>query len=495
MALTAEPRSVLGSARDPLGCPGANGFAADVWKAPTHPTLQSCQRARHTNCGCCRVEPAFALSIARCPQTLRDGLPHTSGLKSDFKSLVRLGPATQNNRETLLRLWPINEVPWMRKEIRMRSLRQVWQLALFTIVHVCGYSLHCASVAQTCESEYIIKQGETLADISARAYGTPLQWTLIFNANQDRMGANASMLVPGLSIRLPCLGGQLPAQKTETITLPSSSSAPPSGSEIEVSSVVRRLEFLTADGYPPFTDRSLPNGGIMTHLVTASMDLIKEKAGGSFGYNVSWVNDRAAHLNPLLSTLAFDVGFPWLKPDCDKPADLPQDAKYRCQKFFFSDPIYEVFTVLFVKSNSTIAFAKDDEIIGKTLCQPAGYSTYELDKGGRNWMRDNKVLLLRPQTFEECFRLLDGGNVTAVVTSDLAGKAAIAALGLRNRVRPLQRPLAIGTFHLIVPKTHPNASTVLYYVNSALAKLRDSGEYDKIIDSHLSRFWTAQERN
>jgi polar amino acid transport system substrate-binding protein len=350
---------------------------------------------------------------------------------------------------------------------------------------------------QTCGSDYTIKDGESLADIASRVYGSPSQWTLIFYANQDRMGANASMLVPGLSIRIPCIGGQQPTAPVAAApgTGPGASPAAPGADEdMELSSVVKRIEFLTADGFTPFTDRSLPNGGLITHLVSSAMDLIKERSGGGFSYNVSWVNDWAAHLNPLLITRAFDVGFPWLKPDCSRPSELSQDAKYRCQKFFFSDPLYEVFTVLFVKSNSAMSFAKDDEVLGKTLCQAAGQSSYELDKGGRNWVKENKIVLLRPQSVEECFRLLDGGSVSAVVTADLTGKSVVAALGLGDKVKALPRPVAIGTLHLIVPKTHPHASTVLYYINTAMVKLRESGEYDKIVDSHLSRFWIANER-
>jgi len=350
--------------------------------------------------------------------------------------------------------------------------------------------------AQTCGADYTIKDGESLADIASRVYGSSSQWTLIFYANQDRMGANASMLVPGLSIRIPCIGGQQPAAPAAApgpgpVALPA---APAADEDMELSSVVKRIEFLTADGFTPFTDRSLPNGGLITHIVSAAMDLVKERSGGSFSYNVSWVNDWAAHLNPLLITRAFDAGFPWLKPDCSRPAELSQDAKYRCQKFFFSDPLYEVFTVLFVKSNSSLSFAKDDEVLGKTLCQAAGQSTYELDKGGRNWVKENKVVLLRPQNVEECFRLLDNGSVSAVVTADLTGKSVMAALGLGDKVKALPRPVAIGTLHLIVPKTHPHASTVLYYINTAIVKLRESGEYDRIVDSHLSRFWSANER-
>ena len=385
-----------------------------------------------------------------------------------------------------------------------------WLIAavlLSAAVWVNGQAAH----AQTCGGDYTIKEGESLADIAARVYGNSAQWPLIFYANQDRMGANASMLVPGLSIRVPCMSGQPPAPaKAPTAAAPApapaqapapapvdlagAASAGGAGGDIELSSVVRQIQFLTADGYTPFTDRTLPNGGMITQIVSASMSLIKEQSGGAFSYNVSWVNDWAAHLNPLLITRAFDAGFPWLKPDCTHIADLSQDAKYRCQKFFFSDPLFEVFTVLFVKADSPIAFAKDDEIIGKSLCLPVGQSTHELDKGGRNWVKDNKITLLRPQNVEECFRLLSSGAVNAVVTPDLTGKSVAAALGLGDKVKSLQRPVAIGTLHIIVPKTHPHASTMLYYINTAVGKLRDSGEYDKIVDGHMSRFWTAQDR-
>ena len=370
-----------------------------------------------------------------------------------------------------------------------------------------------AAHAQSCGGDYTIKEGKSLADISARVYGSSSQWPLIFYANQDRMGANASMLVPGLSIRIPCMSGQLPsashapaaASPTPSAATPAPAPAPvpvpaetqgasSGGGDIELSSVVRQIQFLTADGYTPFTDRTLPNGGMITQIVSTSMNLIKEQSGGAFSYNVSWVNDWAAHLNPLLITRAFDAGFPWLKPDCAHVAELSQDAKYRCQKFFFSDPLFEVFTVLFVRADSPITFAKDDEIVGKSLCLPVGQSTHELDKGGRNWVRENKITLLRPQNVEECFRLLNSGAVNAVVTPDLTGKSVAAALGFSDKVKSLQRPVAIGTLHIIVPKTHPHASTMLYYINTAVGKLRDSGEYDKIVDGHMSRFWSAQER-
>ncbi|MGA7326249.1 MAG: hypothetical protein WBX25_17635 [Rhodomicrobium sp.] len=208
-----------------------------------------------------------------------------------------------------------------------------WLFAMVALF-ACALGAGHGAEAQTCGTDYTIKEGESLADIASRVYGSSSQWTLIFYANQDRMGANASMLVPGLSNRIPCIVGQQPPVAAAPSAPAASQPSAPESDEIELSSVVKRIEFLTADGFTPFTDRSLPNGGMITQIVSSSMDIIKERSGGAFSYNVSWVNDWAAHLNPLLITRAFDVGFPWLKPDCSHTADLSQDAKIPLSEVF-----------------------------------------------------------------------------------------------------------------------------------------------------------------
>ena len=54
------------------------------------------------------------------------------------------------------------------------------------------------SSAQTCGAEYTLKPGDTLADIARTVYGNAGQWNIIYYANQDRLGDNATLLVPGL---------------------------------------------------------------------------------------------------------------------------------------------------------------------------------------------------------------------------------------------------------------------------------------------------------
>jgi polar amino acid transport system substrate-binding protein len=346
--------------------------------------------------------------------------------------------------------------------------------------------------AQTCGTEHTVKEGETLAQIAARVYGNPTQWTVIFYANQDRLGGNISLLVPGLALRLPCVGAAQPAPTpapAPSIAAPAQPSTEPA---FMISSLLRRVEFLTADGFAPYTGRSLEGGGMLTQVIDSSMGLIKEESKGRFDFGISWVNDWAAHLNPLLLTRAFDVGFPWARPDCDGGQNLDQSSQFRCQRFFFSEPLYEVITGLFVPNGSSVRSLRREEINGKTLCRPAGYPVHELDKDGRNWVKDGIVTLMRPPSVDECFRLLDNGTVDGVVEAELAGRASITALGIGGKVRMLDQPVALTTYHVLISKSHPHARTILYYVNSSLERLREKGEYDRIIERHLARFWEAQ---
>jgi len=343
--------------------------------------------------------------------------------------------------------------------------------------------------AQTCGTDYVLQPSDTLADIARTVYGSASQWSIIFYANQDRLGENATLLVPGLAIKIPCVGPQgKPATPAAVETAPGPATAQ---LPFQLSSMLRRIEFLTAEGYPPFTGRALPEGGLLVDLLRSSMTLIKDQAKGGFDFRVSWVNDWAAHLNPLLITRALDAGIPWNKPDCSNLAALDSASQYKCQKFFFSDPLYESVTVLFVRNDSAFNFEKDEQIVGKTLCRTKGWSTNDLDKDGRNWLKDEKITLMQPQTAEECFRLLDEGTVGAIVIAELTGQAVASAMNMADRVHAASRPLNIETQHVIIAKTHPHARTMLYYVNTSLARLKDSGAYDAIITKHLDLFWNS----
>jgi len=354
--------------------------------------------------------------------------------------------------------------------------------------------------AQSCGVDYVIKQGDSLSAIAKNVYGKSSSWTVIFYANQDRLGQNASIVVPGQSIRIPCLsrggtgaGATEPASDAARLDPPAATVTGDDANRIVVSGLIKRIDFLTADDYRPFTDRSLPNGGMLTDVVNAAMGLVKAETSGKLDYNINWVNDWSAHLNPLLASRAFDMGFPWFEPPCNEPDALNESARSRCRKFFFSKPLFEMLILFFTRKDSEFKFTQDSDAVGKSFCRPAGYFSFDMDIYGRNWIKENKITFLRPQSVEDCFRLLEEGAVDAVTINEFTGRAAVVSLNLKDKVRTTDRPSAVLGLRLIVPKTHPKARILLHYVNAGLSKLRETGEYDEIVDKHLTRFWAAQE--
>ena len=368
----------------------------------------------------------------------------------------------------------------------MQTLRAA---ALFAIGFGVWIAAAAGTAAQTCGQDYVIQEGDSLAKIATKVYGRSSQWTFIFYANQDRVGGGQSLLVPGLAIRIPCLEGAV-AKLPDVATAEAQAPTPPAPPAM--SSEIKRIQFLTATDYAPFTDAALPNGGMITDVVNQAMGALKKDSNSSFDFTVSWVNDWAAHLNPLLVTRAFDMGFPWYKPNCQAFEDLDTNAKFRCQKFFFSNPVFEEQVLVFVKKESAITLANESELVGKKLCRPAGYWTFDLDDNGRNWVKAKKVTLLNPPTIEDCMKMLMDGTADAVPVNELTGRAAVVHLDLGDKVRVIEKPLAILTLHVIIAKTHPNARTMLYYFNSALDKLKASGSYDQIVEKHLQQFWDSQ---
>jgi len=387
-----------------------------------------------------------------------------------------------------------------------RQTRAVGAVTLITTlvaILALGAATSQTASAQRCGEPYTIKAGETLADIAARTYGEPSRWTIIFYANQDRIGQNASLLVPGLEIRLPCIGGARPPARART---QQASPQPTPGTEaaaqrdttaddqqrIVISSLLRRVEFLTADDYAPFTGRGLEGGGMMPDLLTQAMGIIQEESKGRLGFGISWVNDWSAHLDPLLSTRAFDVGFPWIRPNCEDQVSLDRESRERCSRFFFSEPLFEFMLQVFVRANSDLNRLTTDAVRGRTFCRPQGYSLHAFEANGRFWIRDNVIQLLQPAAVDDCFRLLADGTIDGVVMNEFVGLTSVNSLGLRQQVRALNEPLALLTLHALVAKTHPQARTILYYVNAAVRRLRAEGRYDQTVEKHLKRFWDAQ---
>jgi len=324
---------------------------------------------------------------------------------------------------------------------RLRGFARGWLFLVFISLFVGGNSAY----AQSCNDDYSVVSGDTLSKISRTYYGDWRKWTAIYNVNLDTIGEDPNLILIGQY----------------------------SGDTIR---------FLTADDYAPFTDRKLINGGIVTHMLRASLAANPSRPE----FVISWINDWSTHLDPLLTTHEHDLGFPWLQPDCEASPD-----DYRCQNFKFSHPIFEMLILLFTDKDRPMSFASDADIEGAVLCRPKGYYTHDLEKDGRLWLTNNIIELKQPDNIKGCFDLLAKGEVDAVALNEFTGRAAVSELQLTGQVEVLEnRPLSVEGLHVVVHKSHPRANELIDLVNDSMTEFQLGDTYDAVVDMHFRAFWS-----
>lgn len=327
-----------------------------------------------------------------------------------------------------------------------------------------------AALAQDCApTAHRVQDGETIFTIAEATYGDAEKWTLIYYANEAVLKASVFQVKPGDMLLLPCVPGTKTADATPLQTGPADA----------------ELKLLTGSNYEPFTDRNWPGQGMLTELVNAAMEATPDPVS----YSITWEDDWAKHF-PLLNDKTFDMGFPWYKPPCDQMPD-----NERCKNYHFSDPLVEVLMLLFVRADSGMVYETDADIIGKRICRPDGFLSFDLDRPGREWLQKGLVTLVRAKDEPACFDKLLAGEVDAVSLNVFLGAQVITEMGLEGRVVPLDKPLSSLGMHVIISKKHWRGTTFLYRFNAGLAALKESDRYNQIVSKHLGIFWDRIKAN
>jgi len=318
-----------------------------------------------------------------------------------------------------------------------------------------------AAANANCDITYTTKTGDTLSTIAEAEYGDATKWALIYYGNQSKLKDTNSQISAGTDLRIPCSFKGLAPTYTP--------------SQVESA----EMKLLTGGNFPPFADRNWPGQGIATELLNAIM----EETPSPVTYSITWEDDWSKHMFPLLDSKEFDMGFPWARPNCEKN---PADAI--CQNFHFSESLLALPLMLYVRNDSTFAFVSDADIHGKTLCRPKGYTTYDLDRDGRDWLKNGLITLTTPDSPADCFGLLMKDQVDAVTFNAFLGNLTLKELGLTGEIKSLEKPLSLQSLHVIISKKHWRGTAHLYRINAGIAAIKESGRYSEIVSRQLSIF-------
>ncbi len=346
-----------------------------------------------------------------------------------------------------------------------------------------------------CGSFYRVAPGDTLHRIATRAYGSG-NYQTIFAANRDIL-PDISRIEVGDELLIPCLDGTVPKTRREALALgigtgdgretpnpEASATAIRPAPEASASAILPTgggIGFVTGSDFAPFAHRALPEGGMITELVRLAI----ARAAPEREVDVTFVDDWSAHLG-LLEQGAYDLGFPWYRPDCSKADRLSASMRQRCAGFEFSDPLFEVAIGYYVRAGDPLAGAtKYDRLFGRKLCRPAGYFTFDLDQED---LSEPNVTRIIPPTAADCFTWLMRGEVDVVTLNKSLAEVGISKLGLDGRVAEIPALASAQTLHVVAPNGDAEGHAYLDLVNTGLADLQASGRWFEVVSRHLGAF-------
>lgn len=225
------------------------------------------------------------------------------------------------------------------------------------------------------------------------------------------------------------------------------------------------LRLVTGDQYPPFTGQSLPNGGMLTELV---LRVLRESGQQP---QLAWQPWKRGYQATLKGQ--YDATFPYL-PSPQREAE-----------FLFSTPLYETTQKLFSRTGDAL---EPKQLAGKRFCLPLGWQP---PAPLLALLQNGQLHRHEPQDLATCAKLVALGRDDFFVADDLLGQRALRQAGVANELQESQAVVARNRLHLIVPRNRPGARELIEQFNAGLGRLRDSGEYARIVQRHRTHALAA----
>jgi ABC-type amino acid transport substrate-binding protein len=335
--------------------------------------------------------------------------------------------------------------------------------------------------AQEACNNYTVVAGDNLRSIARDAYGDADMYRVIYSANIDTIGETADLIEVGANLAIPCKSSPDATAETAAVTTTAEPAVTVASEAAQATAKpdAEAIKIVTGNGYAPFADEMLPGGGMFTQVV----EMAVFRADPDQAYSLTFINDWQAHIDALLPSGAYDLSFPWVRPNCEAPDALSTGDRTRCEDFVFSAPAYEIVDGFFALSDSGLASVPEFAgLAGKRICRPEGYTTGVLDAVG---LTVPTIELVRPVDIEDCFDALVAGEADLVSIDTAVGDAVIAKHGLADKVVVNPHLSTIESLHIIAHKSNQRAVDMIAKLDVGIGEMAKSGEWYDIVSAAL----------
>lgn len=355
-------------------------------------------------------------------------------------------------------------------------MRVLTSLLLTSGLCLAAASASAQSVA--CNQTYTVKAGDYLSSIALRAYGDTGDYTLIYSANSEVIGPNPGSIRVGQQLLIPCLDGALAESTADASAIRERTTEALPGPSAD-----RPIRVLTATGWAPFMDEDQEQGGLLTEIINLAL----ENADQEPEYQIDFINDDGAHLQPLITDHAYDLSIGWSQPNCEDTSKMEDESKFRCNNLKFSEPMYEEILGYYSAATEPV-FADHQSLVGKRICRAEAFTLAPLEEVE---LTEPAITIVRAPDAASCIDyVLEGKADVALVAVDVA-TGRIGSLDAGTQVQLHEALTYVDVLHAVIAKTHPRADEILATVNSGLDNIKDSGVWFQTVRRHMTAFREA----
>jgi len=208
------------------------------------------------------------------------------------------------------------------------------------------------------------------------------------------------------------------------------------------------LLLVTGNDFPPFADKSLAGGGMVTEVPPDAPH--NSDVGPSLAHD-PWTRGRILTLYGN-----YDATFPYIRT-------LEREAL-----FYFSDPVYVMDVNWYLRSDSDIENVTEETVSGARVCKPDGYYLSDI----QDFLINRVIELEFRASLEECLVALKNGEVELVSGGAPVVAGIIDATPRLSEAdfRSIESGETVG-LHVMVSKFHPNGLNIMSRIDDAIDRL------------------------
>jgi polar amino acid transport system substrate-binding protein len=220
----------------------------------------------------------------------------------------------------------------------------------------------------------------------------------------------------------------------------------------------------TGNDYKPFTDQSLPEGGMATAIVRAAFQREGRALHARF---MPWERGYHDTLEGLYAGT-----FPYVRTEA------------RAVDYHYSAPLFTLVWRPLVMKDSSLSGDSLSDLTGARYCSPKGYA---LAARLKTLTDAGELFRVAPYNMSVCFKLLKNGRADFIPINNVQGPVtAREALGGMGQVRFLDIEITRKPLHVIFPKNGDTAKADMATFNAGLKKIEADGTFDRIVAEFIA---------